>query len=266
MPGKQLYRTIVAHVDEDEREEIVALLREEGIFDVFLSTGNGTECIRQAMVYQPDLIVLDSILLGVDGLGVMQQVKSCCNTKILFTTNHKPLMKHPDVLTYADYSILTPCCLSLIITRAVNLVRVTSWEDFTLEEIKTATANLLAELRFPRHLKGYSYISDGVVMAVLDSNIIYQHTGPNGLYAKLTRRHRTDFSKVERCIRVASGYVLKNTPLSILEKYFPPEVLENGRVQNIELIAILSDLVGRRLREERKRNKAEQRVANLSFF
>ena len=63
----------------DANEEFRMLLREEidqtGEFMVVGSAGDGTEALQLVEQKKPDLILMDVILPGLDGFGVMKKLK-----------------------------------------------------------------------------------------------------------------------------------------------------------------------------------------------
>ena len=64
----------------DANEEFRTMLREEieksENFAVVGSTGNGLEALELASRCQPDLLVMDVVLPGQDGLSVLRQLKA----------------------------------------------------------------------------------------------------------------------------------------------------------------------------------------------
>lgn len=246
--GKK-YCAIVAYLDLDEQRHITSLLQETQMFDVLLSTSNGTECVRQAILHQPDLVVVDAVLSNIDGLEVLRQIKfHCSRTKVLFLTSYKTLMKDPTVLSYADYSILMPCYPELLATRAISLVRASLQGEFSVPDILDQATAQLSFLNAPRHLKGYLYIRDGILLSVLDPDILYHHTGPNGLYAQLCRRHQKSYQNIERCMRTVSDKIFQDSLLFTLEQCFPANIIKKGHISNIALISILASRVTDMLR------------------
>lgn len=76
-------RMVVANTDEN----FVRTLRESLIGDdsieVVASTNNGIEAIRMIHDYNPDIILLDVVLPGLDGFGVMGAIQGPSRTGII---------------------------------------------------------------------------------------------------------------------------------------------------------------------------------------
>lgn len=84
------YSVMIAHGDPSAQQRISSALAATKLFQVIFTTHNGEVCIRQALRSQPDLVIADTLLAGVDGLEVLKQIKTRCgNTQvILLTTYH----------------------------------------------------------------------------------------------------------------------------------------------------------------------------------
>lgn len=240
MPAFQKYRAIIAHCDPVEQHRLSRLLTDSKLFQVILVTHSGEECVRQTLRSQPDIVVADTLLVGLDGLEVLRRIKERCNhTKVLLLTSYTALMRSRTVMELADYCIAAPYTDSVFVARSIELAQ-EERKDFPFHLVSERTAGTLAVLGAPRRLKGYPYISSGIQLTVHDPNVLLCHTGPNGLYPQLCRRYNETYRNVERCMRSVSDYIFKNTHLSILEEYFPASILAHGRITNFALISTLS--------------------------
>lgn len=73
------------------RSSVRVLLETQG-FDVVGLTSNGVECVQLARQHHPDLIVLDIGMPGLDGLEVINRIKTAgISTRILILTSQSPL-------------------------------------------------------------------------------------------------------------------------------------------------------------------------------
>lgn len=254
MPTAKKYRAIVAHFDPVEQRRIARILRQTDQFEVVLLTHSGEECILQAVQRKPDLVVTEALLSGVDGLEVLHQIKArCSETKVLFLTSYNLFTGDNPAVADADYCILAPYADSVLAARAVELVRPAE-EIFSIQAIHDMTVSTLSILSVPPHLKGYIYVKDGVQLSVRDPRVIYDHSGPDGLYAQLRRRHHETYRNIERNIRYVSDYIHQNTALNVLEQYFTPADLKRDHIPNIALIAALAARVSNDLRALKNQN------------
>jgi len=75
---------------EPFREFVSALLREELAFQVVSEASDGFEAVHCARELNPDLILLDLGLPGLNGIEVARQIgRSCQTSKIVFLTENR---------------------------------------------------------------------------------------------------------------------------------------------------------------------------------
>lgn len=255
MSTVQKYRVIVAHGDPAEQHRISRLLEETRLFQVIFTTHSGEACIRRALQSQPDLVVADTLLSGVDGLEVLQQIRlRCSDTRVLLLTSYNMLARHRAILETADYCIVTPYTPEVLAARAIELARTQLEDPFPIYLVSSQTAAKLAILSAPVKLKGYPYVSDGVQLSVIDPDVIRHHAGPNGLYTQLCQRHNETYRNIERCMRSVGAYIFDNASTEVLERYFTQADLVRGRVSNITLISTLAARISNDLRELKRCN------------
>ena len=83
-PAAQPQRALVVEDAVEIQEVVTALLRDEG-FDV-RTASNGDRAVETARAFQPELIVLDLSLPGLDGIQVCQQIRTFSEAYILILT------------------------------------------------------------------------------------------------------------------------------------------------------------------------------------
>lgn len=244
----QLHRVIIAHGDLKTQRHISELLEGTRQFQVIFTTPNGSECLEQVVATQPDLVIADTLLSGLDGLETLRQVKLLRpSTRTLLLTDYNILTHHRAMVDIADYCIVAPYQDNVLVTRALELLQPCVREYFDPFLVLSQTAAQLADLDAPMRLKGYPYLSDGVQLSVLDPDVLHYHAGPNGLYAQLCRRHNETYLNIERCMRTVTDHIVKSRP-RVLERDFPQLIQKQGRIANIALISALAEKVTRDLR------------------
>lgn len=241
MSVTQKYRAIVAHFDPVEQRRISRLLQDTNEFEVIFVTNSGEACVRRAVSCDPDLVVAEANLGGIDGLEAIRQIKArCARTKILFLTCYEKLLRHPITLANANYSILAPYTAALIAERALDLVR-PEIPEFSAHQIFEQATVLLTVFGVPPRMAGHPCVRDGVLLSVLNPKVLSHHTGPEGLYAQLCARHGVPYKVMEHRIR-SVGIRIYNSPnfFDVLGQYFPPNILERDRIPNLALITALA--------------------------
>jgi DNA-binding response OmpR family regulator len=82
--GGGAHRALIVEDSIEIQEVVTALLREEG-FDV-RAAPDGERALEMARAFQPDLVILDLSLPGMDGIQVCQQIRTFSEAYILMLT------------------------------------------------------------------------------------------------------------------------------------------------------------------------------------
>jgi DNA-binding NarL/FixJ family response regulator len=81
-------RVLLADDSQDIRDRVTELLQEH--FNVVGSAQNGQQAIEAALALNPDLLVLDISMPGLNGIQVASQLReSGCGSKVVFLTMHE---------------------------------------------------------------------------------------------------------------------------------------------------------------------------------
>lgn len=249
MPAAKKYRVIIAHGGPEERRQISELLERSKLFQVIYATSDGIDCVKKAIRCQPELVITDTVLTGIDGLEVLYRLKATQEkTKVILLTSYQLFLNNRTASERADYTILAPYTGDLLVKRAMEMVMAPT-HTFSLQAVAEETAALLADIGAPMRLKGYSVLFDGVQLVALEPGLIHRH-GPDGLYAQLCSRHHESYRNVERCMRSLSQHIFTHTSLNVLENYFSKSDLGRSGVTNLTLIATLASHVRKRLKNK----------------
>ena len=80
-------KVMLTDVNEDARSMLQDALEKTGRFTVVGSTGDGNEVLQMVADAKPDVLVLDLILPGMDGLGILRRLDGEKRPKILAVSN-----------------------------------------------------------------------------------------------------------------------------------------------------------------------------------
>ena len=101
-------------------------------------------------------------------------------------------------------------------------------------------SNIFTTIGIPPHIKGFSYLREGIKMAVEDPTIINKVT--KELYPKIGQKYSTSASKVERAIRHAIEVAWNRGRTDAISSIFGARVyIGNERPTNSEFIALVAD-------------------------
>ncbi|MCK4375306.1 MAG: response regulator, partial [Candidatus Brocadiae bacterium] len=93
---------LIADDEEDARWALCTIVRQENMHP--LEACNGTEALQRILARRPDVVLLDIRMPGVDGIGVLKEVrKSDLNTPIIMITAHGSIEQAVNALKCGAY-------------------------------------------------------------------------------------------------------------------------------------------------------------------
>ena len=229
----------------DANEEFRTMLREsiekEEEFTVVGSTGDGMEAFQMLEAIQPNLIIMDLVMPGLDGLSVLARMRQAeMETKaVLYSAFYTDQTLAEAGELGASFFLPKPFTMEALRDRIHNLF---SWgeepaPDIDLKDMVTA---VIHEVGVPAHIKGYQYLRQAIIIAVNDMEVINAVT--KVLYPEVAKHFGTTPSRVERAIRHAIEVAWDRGDLETLQKYFGYTVSNTkGKPTNSEFIAMIAD-------------------------
>lgn len=263
-------RIIIADQNVQERESKEKSFLSHGM-KVVCSTGDGNKALEEIRKKKPDVVVMDMMLPGIDGIGILEEMQRepMMQKKPIFvieTLLKRDNMVNEAIEAGADYYMLKPISNAMLIKRILQLVEKRNGESELVssltqkskekgspEETKGCTneytfsgdlemdiTNILLEIGIPAHIKGYQYIREGILMAFYDRNMLHYIT--KFLYPTIAQKYKTTSSSVERTIRHAIEIAWRRGDMAVLEKIFGNTISAGkGKPTNSEFMALLTD-------------------------
>ena len=235
---------VLADANEEFRTALKQALDATGEFDVVGCAADGLAAAQDLAQRKPQLLVMDLLLPGLDGFGVLEQA---AKDKVQMKTVVVSALYRDQIVSQAmnrgvSFFMPKPCEMTSLLDqmrRAVN-----EGESQALEREVTA---VIHEVGVPAHIKGYQYVREAIVIAVQDMDVINAVT--KVLYPEVARRYSTTPSRVERAVRHAIEVAWDRGDLETLQHYFGYTVSNTkGKPTNSEFIAMIAD----RIRLQRK--------------
>lgn len=188
-----------------------------------------------------DCIVLNTLLSNEYSSLILTKVNNLSSKKIVICTSEFMSKSMLDILNNynPDYFLKKPFDinnLEFLILSLNNQVNKNSASN----NIKVKITNLLHSLGIPSHIKGYSYIRDGVEMMYQDSSYFGAIT--KSLYPTIADHYDTTSSRVERAIRHAIEVSWIRGDYTLMESLFGNSVDSySDKPTNSEFLATLAD-------------------------
>ena len=232
---------------KEQNDELIRLFNQSEEFEVLGFATEGISAITEIEQKKPGFLITDLVLSGYDGISVITKVRQMkLATKIIVLS---ALMSEEVVARTmsagADYFMAKPYNFGALIERMKGLnerIEKAYKENETFHEtsIEEKISRIFINVGIPPHIKGYSFLREGVMMAIKEPEIINNIT--KRLYPSIGKKYQTTASKVERAIRHAievawnRGRIESINSILGVRAYIGQEKPTNG-----EFIALIAD-------------------------
>lgn len=253
----------VAIADDNERivEMLNALIRTENDMEVVGTAGNGEDAVEMIKKSAPDVVLLDLIMPKMDGLGVLEKLKTDPAVRkmpafiVLYAIGQEAVTEDAFALG-ANYYIMKPFNNEMLLGRLRSIrsrgEKVLAPAGQTAErrrpgfpeerDLETDVTNMIHEIGVPAHIKGYQYLRDAIMMSVKDMEMLGSIT--KVLYPTIAKNHQTTPSRVERAIRHAIEVAWSRGKMDTIDELFGYTVSNGkGKPTNSEFIALIADRI-----------------------
>ncbi len=190
-------------------EEIEKLFSESGEYSVVGTSFDGISAIAAVAEKRPDFLITELVLAGYDGLSVIDKVKNMdgdIRVIVLSALCREEIVSRAVALG-ADYFMAKPVNFAVLKERMKEIIsggdatRKSQGENLHRISLEEKISKIFINVGIPPHIKGYSFLREGVMMAVENPSVINNIT--KQLYPMIGERYQTTPSKVERAIRHA---------------------------------------------------------------
>ena len=237
-------RTVVlADASEEFRTMLQETIEQDGEFTVLGSAGDGRVALDLLETRNPDLLVIDVALPGLDGLGLLQKLRDRGGPmpKVIIASAFcgNQVLSDAEKLG-VSYYMAKPFEPEALLDRMHGVFEKPSTPEMRAYALKNIVTSVIHEIGVPAHIKGYQYLREAIIITVNDMEVINAVT--KVLYPAVAKRFGTTPSRVERAIRHAIEVAWDRGDLETLQKYFGYTVSNTkGKPTNSEFIAMIAD-------------------------
>lgn len=251
-------KVLIVDDNTELREVVSSFLMKYEDLEVLESAKDGKDALEKLRVENPDVILLDSIMPNLDGLGFLEQVNSNglkLPKTIMVTANTADDTVRQAIALGVNSVVAKPFDLQSLAqrVRTINNSFILPPNSLANEpteayDLEGEVTMLLKDIGVPAHIRGYHFMREAIMYAVADPDVLNYVT--KGLYPKVAKNNATTASRVERAIRHAIEVAWSRGNLDQKESLFGYTIDANrGKPTNSEFIALISD----KLRLEMKR-------------
>ncbi len=239
-------KIVLADASEEFRQMLAEMVQGEADLTVCAQTGSGEELLDLVAVHKPDVVIMDLMLSGMDGLEVLEELGENRPRVLVLSSFNNPSIAEQVSQRGGDYCMLKPCRMQSVISRTRELAGGKTGtqiqEETSSRDLERQVTAIIHEIGVPAHIKGYQYLREAIGLAVDDMEIINAVT--KVLYPAVAKKFNTTASRVERAIRHAIEVAWDRGDLETLQKYFGYTVSNaKGKPTNSEFIAMIADRI-----------------------
>lgn len=240
-------RVLIADIDEDFRRLLADVLSQEEDLECIGDTDNGVDALAMSAELKPDVLVMDLVLLKLDGIEVLRRLGDAApDTRAIIVTN----MYRNEIVCQcsalgAAYFVPEPCDVGVLLDRIRQIGAFAQQNELFAPRandvnLEAAVTEIIHEIGVPAHIKGYQYLRRAIMMTVESPELINSIT--KELYPSVAKAFGTTSSRVERAIRHAIEVAWDRGDVDVINSYFGYTVQSaRGKPTNSEFIALISD-------------------------
>ena len=228
----------IADMDGGYRASLRKTLESSGSVEVVADAGDGLAALEAVETLHPQVLLTDTLLPGLDGLGLLRRIRGKGTRTIVITS---AVMDNTvqQARQAGAYAFLPKPADNKSLLEHITGAAAPPDEQSTpqLEGMVTA---IIHEIGVPAHIKGYQYLREAIILTVENMDVINAVT--KVLYPEVAKRFGTTPSRVERAIRHAIEVAWDRGDIETLQKYFGYTVNSaKGKPTNSEFIAMIAD-------------------------
>ncbi len=248
---KTTFKMLIAEKADEFCTESSELFSEKG-FDVQFCEKNGNRVMEAIRHFQPDVVLMDLFMSGIDGVGVMHTIKKSSRSAkpifVIISGFDSTMLETEALRAGAAYYVIKPFRTPDLLDRIGELMSCCSEEPsmehsriYSIDhELEMTVTSILHQIGVPAHIKGYQYLRSSIMMSVKQPEYINAVT--KELYPAVASLYSTTPSRVERAIRHAIEVAWDRGDVDILNSYFGYTIHNSrGKPTNSEFIAMIAD-------------------------
>lgn len=254
-----MIRVMIGNHDETMRKKMEDIVRKQAQCRLVGTYENGNLLLSGIKDLEPDLVLLNPVMPGLDGIGVIEKIRAevqydsvnfilianAKQTKVLEVLKSRKNVKFFPWENNED--TLEKCIIENPKTGSVQ-GRSLQVEDIIVKRgnhkknLNMLVTQMIHEIGVPAHIKGYLYLRTAILMAVDNMDVLNAVT--KQLYPDIAREHGTTDTRVERAIRHAIEVAWERGNIDMIHEMFGYTIqADKGKPTNSEFIALMADRI-----------------------
>ena len=234
-----MLKLLIADTGEEFRQSLANQLR--GAYRIRVCQ-EGHQTLETMLSFKPDLVVLDMMLPGLDGVSILEAAHNCGVRPVVLAV----AKWIPDYMVLAasrygvGYMMVKPCEVQAVAARLKDLAEQVDPAEISTPDPLTIVSNILLSLGFSTKLRGYTYLREALLEMVENPG----QSVTKVLYPEVGKRCDANKIQVERSIRSAINKAWERRDEVMWRHYFPTGT--NGELQrptNSLVITTIADRI-----------------------
>ncbi len=210
-------KLLIADSSDELQQALTDLL---GDHYTIRACADGNEAMELLRTFLPDILLLDLMLPGIDGITLLQQAaKENLHPGILVTTRHSsPYVMGALGRLEVDYIMCRPCSAKALACRIEDMAAHRRPAPMPLADPQSMVSGVLMNLGFSSKLDGFSYLQAAIPLYAKNP----QQAITKELYCAVGALFKKQPALVERSIRSAIDAAWRQRSDEAWREYFTP--------------------------------------------
>lgn len=161
----EMLKLLIAESGEEFRETLAQQVR--GKYRI-RTCREGTEALDTILAFKPDLVVLDMMLPGLDGISIIEEAQRCGIRPLILAVTKYPsdFMVASAARLGIAYMMVKPCRIKAVVQRLQDLEQLREEPAVIRPEPRTEVSNILLALGISTKLQGYAYLREAILESI----------------------------------------------------------------------------------------------------
>lgn len=189
-------KVFIADVNAETRESLANELESDAITVVGTAL-DGISALKQIESLKPDVVIMDIVMPGLDGLGVLKRLNEDDDHPevIMLTALTQEEFVRRAIELGAKYYMAKPCEPAVVKGRILDIIGLERLEQKEISGLDIQISKIFMTIGIPAHIKGYYFLREAIKMVTDKPDTINRIT--KELYPTIAQKYRTSASKVD---------------------------------------------------------------------
>ena len=233
----EMLKLLIADAGDGFRQALTDQLR--GYYRI-RTCREGRETLEVMLSFKPDLVILDMMLPGLDGIAILQEAANCgLHPMVLAVTKHaNDFMVAAASRLDVGYMMVKPCDVRVTVQRLNELAEYIEHPAVVRPDLRTVVSNVLLGLGISTKLRGYAYLREAILEMIDKPG----QSVTKELYPAVGKICDASKTQVERSIRSAIEKAWEGRDEALWRLYFQRTSVDGlERPSNAVFISAIAD-------------------------